>query len=180
MASPHTGPSVREAVLRRPAAWWWSSIRAHLSPSSAGCCARPKPASPTGRPRPTLTCSRSRRNDRLRRRQACEPRPRRGRTDRDHRLRAQGRGGTTGCGGASLARGARRGVGRTARSCRNPLTATRTSLLVLLSLCAVACARLDRVTGTPVDDGSTERQVLVMLRLTPPHFRPDVRSEEHT
>jgi len=54
------------------------------------------------------------------------------------------------------------------------LTATRTSLLVLLSLCAVACARLDRVTGTPADDGSTERQVLVMLHLAPPHFRPDV------
>ena len=54
------------------------------------------------------------------------------------------------------------------------MTATRTSLLVLLSLCAVACARLDRVTGTPADDGSTERQVLVMLHLAPPHFRPDV------
>ncbi len=54
------------------------------------------------------------------------------------------------------------------------MTATRTSLLVLLSLCAVACARLDRVTGTPVDDASTDRQVLVMLRLAPPHFRPDV------
>src|SRR5256885_630028 len=45
---------------------------------------------------------------------------------------------------------------------------------LLLSLCAVACARLDRVTGTPADDGSTERQVLVMLHLAPPHFRPDV------
>jgi subtilisin family serine protease len=50
----------------------------------------------------------------------------------------------------------------------------RTALLVLLSLCAVACARLDRVNGTPVDDGSTERQVLVMLRLAPPHFHPEV------
>jgi subtilisin family serine protease len=54
------------------------------------------------------------------------------------------------------------------------LTTARTSLLLLLSLCAVACARLDRVTAMPVDDGSAERQVLVMLRLAPPHFRPDV------
>lgn len=54
------------------------------------------------------------------------------------------------------------------------MTTARASLLVLLSLCAVACARLDRVTGAPVDDGSTERQVLVMLRLAPPHFRPDI------
>ena len=54
------------------------------------------------------------------------------------------------------------------------MTATRASLLVLLCVCAVACAQLDRVTATGVDDGSTERQVLVMLRLAPPHFRPDV------
>jgi len=54
------------------------------------------------------------------------------------------------------------------------LTATRASLLVLLCVCAVACAQLDRVTATGVDDGSTARQVLVMLRLAPPHFRPDV------
>ncbi len=54
------------------------------------------------------------------------------------------------------------------------MTATRASLLVLLCVCAVACAQLDRVTATGVDDGSTERQVLVMLPLAPPHFRPDV------
>jgi len=44
----------------------------------------------------------------------------------------------------------------------------------MLWLGTAACATPDRVTGTPVDDASTERQVLVMLRLAPPHFRPDV------
>jgi subtilisin family serine protease len=50
----------------------------------------------------------------------------------------------------------------------------RISVLVLLWLCAAACARMDRQTETPVDSDSLERQVLVMLRLPAPHFRPDV------
>jgi subtilisin family serine protease len=54
------------------------------------------------------------------------------------------------------------------------LSTTRVLLLVLLCLAAVSCARLDRVTATTVDDASTERQILVMLRVAPPHFRPDV------
>ena len=54
------------------------------------------------------------------------------------------------------------------------MTIVRAWLLVLLCLCAAACARLDRVTGTTVDDRSTEQQVLVMLHVAPAHFRPDV------
>ena len=50
----------------------------------------------------------------------------------------------------------------------------RISVLVLLCLCVAACARMDRPTETPVDSDSLERQVLVMLRLPAPHFRPDV------
>jgi subtilisin family serine protease len=50
----------------------------------------------------------------------------------------------------------------------------RLSVLVLLWLCAAACARMDRQTETPIDGDSLERQVLVMLRLPAPHFRPDV------
>jgi subtilisin family serine protease len=48
------------------------------------------------------------------------------------------------------------------------------SVLVLLWLCVAACARMDRPTETAVDSDSLERQVLVMLRLPAPHFRPDV------
>jgi len=50
----------------------------------------------------------------------------------------------------------------------------RLSVLVLLCLCVVACAQMDRQTEPPVDSDSFERQVLVMLRLPAPHFRPDV------
>jgi Subtilase family len=50
----------------------------------------------------------------------------------------------------------------------------RVSVLVLLCLCVTACARMDRPTETPVDSDSLERQLLVMLRLPAPHFRPDV------
>ena len=50
----------------------------------------------------------------------------------------------------------------------------RLSVLVLLWLCVAACARMDRPTETAVDSDSLERQVLVMLRLPAPHFRPDV------
>jgi subtilisin family serine protease len=49
------------------------------------------------------------------------------------------------------------------------------SVLALLCLGAAACAPMDRQTETPAaDDGSVKRQVLVMLRLTAPHFRPDL------
>jgi subtilisin family serine protease len=54
------------------------------------------------------------------------------------------------------------------------MRAIRISVLVLLWLCVAACARMDRPTETPVDSISLERQVLVMLRLPAPHFRPDV------
>ena len=50
----------------------------------------------------------------------------------------------------------------------------RISVLVLLCLCVAACAQMDRQTETPGDSDSLERQVLVMLRLPAPHFRPDV------
>jgi hypothetical protein len=38
----------------------------------------------------------------------------------------------------------------------------------------VGCTGLDRQDDVRVDDRSVQRQVLVMLRLAPPHFRPDV------
>lgn len=47
------------------------------------------------------------------------------------------------------------------------------SMLVCFFVVA-ACAPLDRQPDMRVDDGSAQRQVLVMLRLAPPHFRPDV------
>lgn len=47
-------------------------------------------------------------------------------------------------------------------------------LPLLLSLCLVACAQLGRQADMHIDDGSAQRQILVMLRLAPPHFRPDV------
>jgi Subtilase family len=50
----------------------------------------------------------------------------------------------------------------------------RISVVVLLCLCVVACAQMDRQTEPQVDNDSLERQVLVMLRLPAPHFRPDV------
>lgn len=52
-----------------------------------------------------------------------------------------------------------------------PLPAT---VAILLSLCLVACAPLERQADPPADAGSAQQQVLVMLRLAPPHFRPDV------
>jgi subtilisin family serine protease len=48
----------------------------------------------------------------------------------------------------------------------------RSMLLLLLGL--VACARIDRQAEIPVESGSVDRQVLVMLRLPAPHYRPDV------
>jgi subtilisin family serine protease len=48
------------------------------------------------------------------------------------------------------------------------------SVLALVCLCVAACARIDRQTETAVDTDSLDRQVLVMLRLPAPHFRPDV------
>jgi subtilisin family serine protease len=47
------------------------------------------------------------------------------------------------------------------------------SMLVCFFVVA-ACVPLDRQPDMRVDDGSAQRQVLVMLRLAPPHFRPDV------
>ena len=51
---------------------------------------------------------------------------------------------------------------------------SRLSVLALLCLWVVACAQVDRRTEPAVDSDSLERQVLVMLRLPAPHFRPDV------
>jgi subtilisin family serine protease len=45
---------------------------------------------------------------------------------------------------------------------------------LLLCLCVAACARMDRQADARVGDGSAPAQVLVMLRLAPPHFRPDL------
>ena len=45
---------------------------------------------------------------------------------------------------------------------------------MLLCVCVAACARLDRQDDMRVDEGSAQRQVLVMLRVAPSHFRPDV------
>ena len=54
------------------------------------------------------------------------------------------------------------------------MRAIRRSLLALLCLCVFACAQLEGRTETSAEGDSLERQVLVMLRLPPPHFRPDV------
>ena len=54
------------------------------------------------------------------------------------------------------------------------MNALRLLLATLICLCAVACAPLDRQPDAQADAGSAERQVLVMLRAAPPHFRPDV------
>ena len=47
-------------------------------------------------------------------------------------------------------------------------------LLAALCLCTTACAELARAAEAPIDGSATERQLLVMLRSAPPHFRPDV------
>jgi subtilisin family serine protease len=54
------------------------------------------------------------------------------------------------------------------------LTTPRKLVLMLLCLGAIACAPLDRQAEAPADDGSADRQVLVMLRAAPSHFRPDM------
>jgi subtilisin family serine protease len=54
------------------------------------------------------------------------------------------------------------------------MTAWRTAVSILLCFCVAACARMERQLDMRVDDGSAQGQVLVMLRLAPPHFRPDV------
>ena len=53
------------------------------------------------------------------------------------------------------------------------MRSARISVLVLLCLCVAACARMDRPTENSRDRHSLERQVLVLLRLPAPHFRPD-------
>ncbi len=47
-------------------------------------------------------------------------------------------------------------------------------LLAALCFCTVACAGLGRAAEAPIDGRATERQVLVMLRSAPSHFRPDM------
>ena len=54
------------------------------------------------------------------------------------------------------------------------MSGIRLSILALLCLGVVACAQIDRQTELQVTSDSIERQVLVMLRLPAPHFRPDV------
>jgi hypothetical protein len=54
------------------------------------------------------------------------------------------------------------------------LNTLRGLLLAVLGLCAMTCAGLVRAAETPVDGHAIERQMLVMLRSAPPHFRPDV------
>ena len=46
-------------------------------------------------------------------------------------------------------------------------------VLVLLCLCVAACVRLERESDSG-DDQAADRQLLVMLRVPAPHFRPDV------
>jgi Subtilase family len=54
------------------------------------------------------------------------------------------------------------------------LSRQRTLVIVALLLGVSACASLDRQSAdTAFDAGAAERQILVMLRLAPPHFRPD-------
>ena len=47
-------------------------------------------------------------------------------------------------------------------------------LFTLLFFCAAACAAFDRPAEAAVDDAGADRQILVMLRAAPPHFRPDL------
>lgn len=54
------------------------------------------------------------------------------------------------------------------------MTAWRTTVSMLLCLCLLGCAPLARQDNMRADDGLARRQVLVMLRVAPPHFRPDV------
>jgi subtilisin family serine protease len=54
------------------------------------------------------------------------------------------------------------------------LTAWRISGALLLCACVAACAGINRQDDMRVDDGSAQHQVLVMLRVAPAHFRPDV------
>jgi subtilisin family serine protease len=53
------------------------------------------------------------------------------------------------------------------------MTSARLAVVVLLCLCVGACARMDRPMAVSVDGDSLERQVLVMLHLPAPHYRPD-------
>src|SRR5947207_3904815 len=46
--------------------------------------------------------------------------------------------------------------------------------LALLCICAAVGASLDRPAIAAVDEPAPNRQILVMLRTAPPHFRPDV------
>lgn len=46
--------------------------------------------------------------------------------------------------------------------------------LVLLCACLAACARLERESDIRDLDEAAQRQLLVMVRMPPPHFRPDV------
>src|SRR4029453_8244335 len=58
---------------------------------------------------------------------------------------------------------------------RRAVRSARPLAVVVVLLWLAACARMDRQTETSVDSDSLERQVLVLLRLPAPHFRPDAR-----
>jgi hypothetical protein len=49
---------------------------------------------------------------------------------------------------------------------------------VLLCVCVVACAGIDRPADGRVDEGPAQQQLLVMVRVAPPHFRPGVEYAE--
>ena len=53
------------------------------------------------------------------------------------------------------------------------MNARRVGALALVWLCA-AIAPFDCVANAALDEAATHRQILVMLRTAPPHFRPDV------
>jgi hypothetical protein len=48
------------------------------------------------------------------------------------------------------------------------------SLFLLLALCVAGCAPLTPGPESSYDEGAAERQLLVMVRMPAPHFRPDV------
>src|SRR5689334_12001630 len=97
------------------------------------------------------------------------------RSDSGECLRAGGSRTPARAGDAIIAGRARPGPGRAARASGYAMSRWRTLLSMPLWLCvAAACAPLDRQPDMRVDDSSAQRQVLVMLRVAPPHFRPDV------
>src|SRR5439155_7197229 len=94
------------------------------------------------------------------------------RPDADERLCSRSPGDASRASGPRVAQRARRRAGRKSRSQGGPLMMNRAWTLALI-LCAAACALLDRPAVAAVDE-TANRQILVMLRTAPPHFRPDV------